>query len=116
MTGDTENRKTDRIEIFGELLGEVMVYEPMAIKEVSTAGVLIETAFPLQIDSLHQFRLMLGDRSVVIRGRIVHTHVCDVEHGEAIYRSGIELVEPSDRILEAISEFIAAIRAGREAV
>jgi hypothetical protein len=113
MPGDIDNRKTDRVDIFGELLGEVMVYEPMAIKQVSLAGVSIETTFPLQIDSLHDFRLMLGDRSLVVKGRIVHTHVCDVEHGEVIYRSGIEFVEPSERVTEAIADFMHAIRAGR---
>ena len=114
MNGDESAiRRTQRIEILGELQGEVMVYEPMAITEISRAGAQIETSFPLQIDSLHDFRLMLGDRSLVVKARIVHAHVCDVEDQETIYRAGIEFVQPSERILEAIGEFMDEIVASR---
>jgi hypothetical protein len=107
-------RKNERLEIFGEMLGEVMVYEPMAIKEISRGGTLIETAFPLQVDSLHDLRLMLGETSIVVKGRIVHSHVCDVEHGGVLYRIGIEFVEPSEYVVEAVGQFMEAIIAGRE--
>ncbi|HEY3382209.1 MAG TPA: hypothetical protein VGK32_10605 [Vicinamibacterales bacterium] len=117
MTGEQSERRAEpeRIEILGELLGEVMVYEPMAITEISRAGAQIETAFPLSIDSLHEFRLVLGDLSVIVKGRIAHAHVCDVEGGTTIYRSGIEFVQMSARVVEAIGGFIQAIAAGREA-
>jgi hypothetical protein len=112
MSGD-EPQRIDHVEILGELLGEVMVYQPMAITEISRAGAQIETAFPLQIDSLHEFRLVLGDRSVVVKGRVAHSHVCDLEQGTTIYRAGVEFAQPSDRVLEAIGEFMDAIVAGR---
>jgi len=115
MMGDESNRRSERIEILGELLGEVMVYEPMAVTEISRAGAQIETAFPLQIDSLHDFRLVLGDRSIVVKGRVVHEHVCDLEEGTTIYRAGIEFVEPPARVEEAIGEFMDTIVAGRTA-
>jgi hypothetical protein len=110
---DSPIRRTQRIEILGELQGEVMVYEPMAITEISRAGAQIETSFPLQIDSLHDFRLVLGDRSLVVKARIVHAHVCDVEDHATIYRAGIEFVQPSERIIEAIGEFMDEIIASR---
>lgn len=110
---DSTVRRTQRIEILGELQGEVMIYEPMAITEISRAGAQIETAFPLQIDSLHDFRMMLGVQSVVVKGRIVHAHACDVEDQATIYRAGIEFVQPSERIVEAIGEFMDAIVAIR---
>lgn len=115
MNGDGPIRKTERLEIFGEMLGEVMVYQPMAIKEISRAGALIETSFPLQVDSLHDLRLMLGDTSIVVKGRIVHSHICDVDHGGVVYRVGIEFVEPSEYVVDAVGEFMQAIAAGREA-
>jgi hypothetical protein len=116
MIGDDANdliRRTQRIEILGELQGEVMVYEPMAITEISRGGAQIETSYPLQIDSLHDFRLVLADRSIVVKGRIVHARVVEVEDRATIYRAGIEFVEPSDRITEAIAEFMDAIVAAR---
>src|SRR5512133_1688761 len=109
MSGEEPIRKNERLEIFGEMLGEVMVYQPMAIKEISRGGALIETSFPLQVDSLHDLRLMLGDTSIVVKGRIVHSHVSDLEQGGVVYRVGIEFVQPTDHVVEAIGQFMAAI-------
>ena len=112
---DPDKRDAERIEILGELHGEVMVFEPMTIKEMGPAGAQIETTFPLQLNSLHEFRLTLGDRSVVVQARVVHGRISDVEQEQVFYRSGIEFVEPSDRVRAVIGGFIEAIKAGRQA-
>lgn len=109
-------RDGERIEILGELHGEVMVFEAMAIKEISHGGAQVETAFPLQLDSLHDFRLTLGDRSVVLKGRVAHCSISDVDQEVVVYRSGIEFVETSDRVDGVITGFIQAIKDGRRAV
>lgn len=108
-------RDAERIQILGELHGEVMVFEPMAIKEISRGGAQVETGFPLHLDSLHDFRLTLGDRSIVVKARIAHCSISDVDQEVVVYRSGIEFVEPSERVEEAIGEFIDAIKDGRRA-
>lgn len=92
-----------------------MVFEAMAIKEISRAGMQVETAVPLQLDSLHDFRLTLGDRSVVVKGRIVHCSIADVDQEVVVYRSGVEFVEPPDRVQDVVSGFIQAIKDGRRA-
>ena len=110
MTDDeSPDRRAPRIEILGELQGEVMVYEPMTITDISRTGARIETTFPLRINSLHDFRLVLGDRSIVVKARIVHAHVCDVEDQTTVYRAGIEFIQPSTRVAEAIAEFVDEI-------
>lgn len=114
MSGAEPIRKNERLEIFGEMLGEVMVYEPMAVREISRGGALIETSFPLVVDSLHDFRLKLGDISIVVKGRIVHSHLNELEDGPAVHRVGIEFVQPTEHVVEAIGQFMAAIAAGRE--
>ena len=111
-----DRRDSDRIEILGELNGEVMVFQPVTIKEISPGGAQVESAFPLQLDSLHDFRLALGDRLIVIKGRVAHCSISDVEQEIVIYRSGIEFVEPSERVFNAIREFIEAIKDGRRAL
>ena len=111
MAGDTPMRKAERLEILGDLSGEVMVYQPMAISQISCAGAQIDTTFALQVDSLHDFRLRLGDRSVVVKGRNAHARVCDVEDGTVVYRAGIEFVEPSEHVVQAIREFLETIAA-----
>jgi hypothetical protein len=109
-------RDGERLQILGELHGEVMLFEPMAIKEISRGGAQVETAFRLQLDSLHELRLTLGDRSVVVKGRVVHCSISDVDQELVTYRSGIQFVEPSPRVTEVISGFIEAIKDGRRAI
>jgi hypothetical protein len=109
-------RDSERIQILGELHGEIMMFQPMAIKEISRGGAQVETAFPLQLDSLHELRLTLGDRSVVVKGRVVHCSITDVDQELVTYRSGIEFIEPSERVHSVITEFIDAIKDGRRAV
>ncbi len=111
----SKKRDGERVEILGELRGEVMVFQPMVIKEISRLGAQVETAFPLHVDSLHDVRLALGDRSVVLKGRVAHCSISDMDQELVTYRSGLEFVEPSDRVFLVISEFIDAIRDGRRA-
>ena len=108
-----EQRDTERIPILGELHGEVLVFEPMAIKEISHCGAQVETAVPLQLDSLHDFRLTLGDRSIVVKGRVAHCSIAEVEQDVVVYRSGIEFVDPPEHVADVIGAFIQAIRDGR---
>src|SRR5579872_3630396 len=116
MTASGDKRDGERLEILGELGGEVMVFQPVAIKEISRGGAQVETGFPLQLDSLHDFRLTLGDRSVVVKGRVVHCSITDVEEELVLYRSGIEFTEPPDRVDSVIADFIEAIKSGRRAL
>ena len=111
-----DKRDTERIQILGELKGEVTVFQPMAIKEISRGGAQVETSFPLQLDSLHEFRLTLGDRSVVVKGRVAHCSITDVEQELVVYKSGIEFIEPSERVASVIHEFIEAVQTGRRAL
>jgi hypothetical protein len=109
----SDKRDAERIEILGDLHGEVMVFQPMAIKEVSRGGAQVETAFPLHLDSLHDLRLTLGDRSVIVKGRVIHCSISDVDQELILYRSGMEFVEPSERVLVVIESFVEAIKHGR---
>src|SRR3990170_6053034 len=112
---DNDKRDGERIQILGELHGEVMVFQPIVIKEIARGGCQVETGFPLQLNSLHEFRLTLGDRPVVVKGRVAYCTVCDVNQESVLYRSGIEFVEPSERVAAAIGEFIGEVKDGRRA-
>lgn len=113
---DDEKRDSERVQILGDLRGEVMVFQHMTIREISRTGAQIETTLSLQLDSLHDFRLTLGDRSVIVKGRVAHCSISDVDQELVTYRSGIEFVEPSERVLEVISGFLDAVRDGRRAI
>ena len=56
-----------------------MVFQPLSIKEISRGGCLVETSFPLYLNSLHDIRLTLGEQSVVLKGRVAHCRISDVD-------------------------------------
>jgi hypothetical protein len=109
MAADNK-RDTERVPVPVPLHGEVQVYQPMTILDVSVGGAQIETPFALHLDSLHEFRISLGERSVVARGRIVHCHIGEIRDGVVIYCSGVEFVEVSDHVQSAIEHFVAALK------
>jgi hypothetical protein len=113
MIDDPNKRDKLRVPTSGQLEGAVMVFQPMTILDISHGGAQVETPFKLQLDSLHEFRLSLIDRSVIVKGRIAHSHVGDLRNDVTVYRSGVEFVEPSEPVRQAIAEFVDALREAR---
>lgn len=83
-----------------------MIFQPSAVRQLSHGGMQVETGFPLQLDSLHDFRLTLGERSVVVKGRIAHSRISDVDQDVITYRSGVEFIELAERVAAAIALFV----------
>jgi hypothetical protein len=106
---DDRARETERVRILGEVHGEVMVFQPMTVREISRDGAHVETTFPLQLDSLHELRLTLGDRAVVVKARVAHCGIADVDQEIVTYRSGVEFVEPPSHVRAVIFSFIQSI-------
>ena len=112
----TINATETRLQILGELRGEVMVLEPMVDpgdqpgrrpgrdRVSPPAGLAARPA----ADPRRPL--------VVVKGRVVHCSISDVDQELVIYRSGIEFIELSDRVYSVIAEFIDAIKDGRRAV
>jgi PilZ domain-containing protein len=109
-----EKRDLERVPIPGQITGEVTVFQPMTVLDMTEKGAQIETAFPLHVGSLHHFRLSLGDRSIVVKGRIVHCQIGELREGSVRYRTGLEFVEPSEHVGVAIRSFVEAQRIARE--
>jgi len=113
MADMSDKRDRERVPLEGQVRGEVMVFQPMTILDISIGGAQIETAFALQLDSLHDFRLSLGDRSVVVKGRIAHCHIGELTDVAAFYRTGVEFVELLDHARNAITDFVLATKHAR---
>jgi PilZ domain len=111
----SDKRESERVNVPGQVKGEVTVYEPMTILDISVTGAQVETKFPLQLDSLHDFRLSLGNRSVVVKGRIVHSKIGELRDGGVLYRTGVEFIEPSEHARAAMRSFVAAQKAAASA-
>jgi hypothetical protein len=108
MAGNKRDR--ERVPLEGQVRGEVMVFQPMTILDISLGGAQIESAFALQLDSLHDFRLSLADRSVIVKGRVAHCHIGELTDVAAYYRTGVEFVELSDHARNAITDFVLAMK------
>lgn len=107
---DEFKRAHERHALRAPAAGEVKVYHPMAIRQISGGGALIEIGVSLQLNSLHDFKLTLGDRSVVVKARVVHSHIGTVATSGVVYLTGVEFVDLSEPVAKAIDGFIAAIK------
>ena len=110
---DADRRGAERVPILGELQGEIMVFQPMLIRDISRDGVTLETRFPLHLDSLHDLRLTLANKSIVVKGRVADSKISDVDQEIVTYRSGLEFVGASGRVIDAIREFVTTVKADR---
>jgi hypothetical protein len=109
MTDETK-RDSERVDLLGALTGEVMVFQAMRIRQLSQGGMQVDTGFPLHLDSLHDFRLTLEGQSIVVKGRIAHSHISDVDQDVVTYSSGVEFVEPPERVAAVITTFLERLR------
>ena len=110
---DDHRRAHERHNLPDAVSGEVKIYHSMAIRQLSGGGALIEIGVPLQLDSLHDFRLSLGDRSVVVKARVVHSHISTVWSDRVTYHTGIEFADLSEPVTQALATFIEALRLQR---
>ena len=113
---DADKRSAERVSILGELQGEIMVFQPMLIRDISKSGVTVETRFPLHLDSLHDLRLTLANKSLVVKGRVAESKISDVDQEIVTYRSGLEFVGASGRVIDAIRDFLITVKADRTGV
>jgi hypothetical protein len=111
-----ENRREDeRIQILGELPGDATVHQAISVKELSRLGAQIESTFPLQLNSLHEFRIALGSQSVIVKGRVVHCRIQDIDSEAVVYRAGIEFIDLPGWVANALDRFLDAVKTGRQA-
>jgi hypothetical protein len=91
-----------------------MVFQPMGITEIGRGGVQVETTFPLHLDSIHDLRLELGTRTLVVKGRVTHCSIVDVEQELVRYRSGIQFVDLPERAAAVITAFLDSVTSSRD--
>ena len=115
MSGENK-RDNERVAVPAPLYGEVTVYQPMTILDISHGGLQIETPFALQLDSLHEFRISLGERSIVVKGRIAHCHIGELKEGGVLYRTGVEFIENPDHVQSTIEAFVDALKLTKRAI
>lgn len=89
------------------IAGEVMVYEPITILEIRDDSMRMQASFALRNDSLHEFRLVLPPRSVIVKGRVDRCEIVELRDGTVVYCCRVEFVDPAPHVATTIREFVA---------
>jgi hypothetical protein len=112
---EQDKRAATRIEMPGGVPGEVSVLAPVDIREISRLGMMLDTAFPLVLNSIHDVRLELDGRSVVVKGRVAHCSIAELAGELVRYRAGIEFVELPPHAASAIGSYLDGVAERRAA-
>jgi hypothetical protein len=106
-------RQSSRVDLAGPLTAEVLIVQPARVTELAPDGMQVETGSALQLNAIYEFRLRLGGRTVIVKGRVAHARISDVDRDLVTYCSGIEFVEVSERVASAINGFVDGVRRER---
>jgi hypothetical protein len=99
-------RRTTRTHLTRELTGEVTVYRPLSVSDLSPEGARVETSDALRVGSTRTFRLNLGDQTVLLKGRIAHAEVRTLDTRQVVYTSGVEFVDVSPVARAGIEDYL----------
>ena len=94
MTHISERRRAPRVDLVGQLHGELVSVDlPIRVREISLGGMSIETSEAFEVDSRHSFVLTLGDGAgVFVVGRVVYSRRLERPEG-AVFISGIQFLD-----------------------
>jgi hypothetical protein len=101
-----DQRQRFRILLPHGLSGEVTVYRPLTVSDLSPEGARVETPEPLRVNAVRAFRLNLGDQTVVLKGRVCHASVRALDDESVVYTSGVEFLDVPATARVAIERFL----------
>lgn len=90
-----------------------MAFQSIQITQISHTGLRIETSFPLHLDALHEFRLSLAGFTLIVKGRVVHCRVSEIEDQGLTYLAGVELTDLSEHARLVIETYLNEHRSTR---
>jgi hypothetical protein len=93
------------------IAGEVMVYQAITIFDITDHGMRIAAPFALHNDSLHEFRLRLGTRAVIVKGRVDRCEIGELRDGVVLYSCDVAFVDPAAHVRDTIRDFVAVHQA-----
>ena len=105
-------RQRQRVPLPNGLTGEVTVYRPLTVTDLSPAGARVETPEPLRVNSVRAFRLNLGEQTVVLKGRVCRASVRALDDDAILYTSGIEFLDVSSMAHLAIERYLDRVGGG----
>jgi hypothetical protein len=105
-----DRRRVARVDLLADLQGHLVTLdERVQVRQISPAGMTVETSAPLSPRVDHEFRLAIGTHSVHVRAHVVHSRVT-VRDDTVSYLAGVEFVDPAPEALAVVREFIETLR------
>lgn len=97
MTYSGERRRAPRVDLVGQLRGELVSVDlPIVVREISLGGMSIETHEAFEPESRHGFVLTLGDGAgVFVLGRVAYSRQVERPQG-AIFITGIQFLDEDE--------------------
>lgn len=101
----SERRRAPRIEVLGRLHGHVVSIDtPVTVREISLVGLSFSAPIQFPLGAEHEFRLTLGDESVIeLRGRVVRTQPVEGADGRSAFVMGVQFLDDDGAAEEAFS-------------
>jgi len=78
------------------------------VKKISLSGMLVETEYPLDVESCHDIELFINSHSLTILGRVANIKEANTD-GINKYEIGIEFFEISEGDEEVLQEFLNSL-------
>lgn len=101
-----DERQASRTNLTRELTGEVTVYRPLSVSDLSTEGARVETSDALRVGSIRAFRFNLGDQTVIVKGRIAHAQVRTLDTQQVVYTAGVDFMDVSPVARAGIEDYL----------
>jgi hypothetical protein len=88
----TDRRSAPRFEIVGKPWGSVETIEPLRVRNLTREGMLVESATPLAVGSVHEFQLINGTVTARIRAAVRHVSSARQAGSGRGYLVGLEIL------------------------
>lgn len=101
-----ERRRAPRVDLLATLQGHVVTLdERIQVRQLSAGGMIVETNRPISTRLAHDFRITLGDTTLTVHARVIHSRVL-VQNDTVSYVAGVEFVNPSPDTCLAIDAIL----------
>ena len=102
-----DRRRSARVELLAELQGQLLALdEDVRVRQVSLGGLQLETSAPLSLREEHDLRIAFGDRSAVVRARVLHSRVA-IHSDQVTYLSGVEFIALSPEARALLTDLVS---------
>lgn len=103
----TDRRRVTRFEFVEDQWGSLQTLEPLGLRNLGPEGLLIESATPLSIGSLHMIRLMHRTRSAQCQVAVRHLSPENGAGSAQRYLVGVEFVNLDDQASALVRQVLA---------